>query len=383
MKVLWTSNAPWSATGYGGQTKIFTPKLNEHFDVAIFATYGLGGDKTMWEGMTVYPQGFDAYGNDVIVDWALEHFGGDRNAGWLVILYDAWVYANPGIGTLHNAVWVPVDHDPLPAPVRRYFTELNGVPIAMSKFGQEKFAQADIEALYVPHGIHDVYEPKPKSEAREALGIPEDAFVVGMNAANKGKELHRKGFSQAFEAFTRFSLDHSDALLYVHAEKTGMEGTVGWNLEELAYVYGIEDKVRFPASMRNPVPVEAMPWLYSAFDVFLNPAYGEGFGIPIVEAQACGVPVIVTRHTAMTELVGDGWHVGGINMFHEKMRAFWRIPDPAQIKEALDEAYEKTTPSEKAVAFAAAYKADRVFQDHMLPVFMSLAERVDPMGVPV
>lgn len=380
MKISWVSNAPWTKTGYGQQTSIFAPRLNEHFDVAITASWGFGGDKTIWQGMPVYPQGFDAYGNDVMVGWALDHFGGDRNAGWLVILYDAWVFANEEIGTLHNAVWVPVDHDPLPPPVYAYFKKMNGLPLAMSRFGQEKFAQVDIEALYVPHAVHPAYKPKPKAEGREALGIPEDAFVVGMNAANKGNEMHRKGFSQAFEGFTRFAKDRSDAILYVHSEETGFQGTVGWDLRRLADIYGILDKVRFADQhvYKTGIATEAMPYLYSSFDVFLNPAYGEGFGIPIIEAQACGVPVVVTNHTAMKEICGDGWAVGGINMYHEKMASFWKIPDPNQIADALKEATDRTGPSQKAVDFAAHYHADTVFDQFMLPAFQSMEERINP-----
>lgn len=334
----------------------------------------------MWEGMVVYPQGFDAYGNDVIVAWALDHFNGDRNAGWLFTLYDAWVFRNPDIKSLHNAVWVPVDHDPLPPIVWGYFEQHQGVPVAMSKFGVEKFAQHDIEALYIPHGVHPAFEPKPKVEAREALGIPEDAFVVGMNAANKGREIHRKGFSQAFEGFARFAATHSDAILYVHSESSGMDGTVGWNLKGLAEFWNVADRTFFvdQHAYKTGLAVEAMPWLYSSFDVFLNPAYGEGFGIPIVEAQACGVPVVVTDHTAMRELCGDGWKIPGVNMFHEKMAAIWKIPDPPHIAEALREAYNRTGTSDQAVEFAAAYKADRVFNEHMLPVFASLEERINP-----
>ncbi len=46
--------------------------------------------------------------------------------------------------------------------------------------------------------------------------------------------------------------------------------------------------------------------MYNAADVFLGPSRGEGFGIPIIEAQACGTPVIVTNFSSMPELVRWG-----------------------------------------------------------------------------
>jgi glycosyltransferase involved in cell wall biosynthesis len=345
-------------------------------DIAISAQYGLGGNTLHWEGIKVYPSGYDTWGNDVLPSYALDHLG-HANNGWIFTLFDSWVFQNAGIAQFHNAVWAPVDHKPVPPPVLRYFTDFNGMPIAMSKFGQEEFAHAGLEALYIPHGIDPVYEPKSQVEAREAMGIPADAFVVGMNAHNKGGELHRKGYSQAFQAFSKFAKE--DCILYVQAESHGHSS--GWDLERYAQALGI--KVKFADQFQyrlGGVPPEAMPHLYSAFDVFLNPAYGEGFGIPIVEAQACGVPVIVTDWTSMPELVGDGWVIDGIPMWHESQGAFWKIPDIGGIVGALEDCYARSRgPSRVAVKFAEQYRADRVFTEFMLPVFAELSERIDPV----
>jgi glycosyltransferase involved in cell wall biosynthesis len=253
----------------------------------------------------------------------------------------------------------------------------------MSKFGVEKFAQADLEALYIPHAFHPAYEPKDRAEAREALRIPEDAFVVGTNLTNKSSGMvHRKAYGQVFEGFTYFAQSHPDAILYVHAEASGYQAQVGWDLKALAETYGIRDRIRFADqhSFRMGIPIEAMPWLYSAFDVLLHSTMGEGFGVPIIEAQACGTPVVVTDFTSMPELVGDGWKVGGIHWYSDRTRSFWMVPDPVQIAEALGEAYKRGgARSDKAVEFAQAYTADRVFEDHMLPVFENLRERIDPL----
>jgi glycosyltransferase involved in cell wall biosynthesis len=84
----------------------------------------------------------------------------------------------------------------------------------------------------------------------------------------------------------------------------------------------------------DPYAPSAMAKIYNAMDVLLNPAMGEGFGITVLEAQACGVPAIVTDFTAMREVCGAGWHV--------KHQPYWTglgswqaIPDVDDIVSAL------------------------------------------------
>jgi glycosyltransferase involved in cell wall biosynthesis len=384
MRILWHSNAPWVPTGYGQQTRLFTPLIKAMgHDVAISAMFGLGGSTSTYDGMNVYPSGYDAYGNDALPSYALHHLK-HRDHGWLITLFDVWPLNNPYLKDFHTAAWVPVDHDPIPPNVLRFFTDTQTVPIAMSRFGQKALARFGVEALYVPHGFDPAFEPKDQAESREALGVPADAFVVGMNAANKaGKELHRKNFDGAFQAFARFAGQRDDAFLYVHTESTGL---IGHNLENLAAYLQIEDKVRFADQFnyRLGVPTEYMPNLYSAFDVFLNPAFGEGFGVPIIEAQACGVPVIVTDFTAMSELAGPGWKVGGDLVWHEPNESMWMRPAVGGLVDALEEAHDARgveSLKDAAVAFAAPYRADRVFVEYWLPVLANLEERIYPEAV--
>src|SRR5690606_17951882 len=62
--------------------------------------------------------------------------------------------------------------------------------------------------------------------------------------------------------------------------------------------------------MRNEYTPAMLNKLYNAADVFILPSAGEGFGVPVIEAQASGCPVIVTDFTAQTELCGAGWLIG-------------------------------------------------------------------------
>jgi glycosyltransferase involved in cell wall biosynthesis len=381
MKVAWYSNAPWAGTGYGQQTDLFTELMqaNGH-DVAILANYGLNGAPRGWKGMPVYPGGYDVWANDVLPLHARHHFGQDN--GLIITLCDVWVIKNPLLKEMAVASWVPIDHTPIPPKVAAYFTEYGARPIAMSKFGLEELQNLGLDALYVPHGIDtDIFRPVTEVDGvpvRQVLGLPADAFVVGMNAANKGSQKIRKAFPQVFVAFAMFLRKRPDAVLYLHTEKHGQ--SAGVDLVRLAQACGIpEGKVIYTDqyAYRMGLKPEMLAAMYSAFDVLLSPSMGEGFGIPVVEAQACGVPVIVSDATAQPELVGSGWAVGGVPDWDEAQGSWLHLPDVFEIAASLDEAYEGGGDREEARRFALAYDHRTVYRDHWVPVLAELGRTVE------
>ena len=112
-------------------------------------------------------------------------------------------------------------------------------------------SQRGLQPCYVPHGIDTtVFKPQPENKAaiRAELGIPEDAFLVGMVAANQGNpSFARKGFPQAFQAFARFAKEHKDAWMYLHTQAKPTRGDNGINLEVLSVATGCPaDRLRFP-----------------------------------------------------------------------------------------------------------------------------------------
>jgi glycosyltransferase involved in cell wall biosynthesis len=68
-----------------------------------------------------------------------------------------------------------------------------------------------------------------------------------------------------------------------------------------AKALGVTEKVRF----LDYVPAEDLPALYTGADVFVLPSLYEGFGLPILEAMACGTPVIASRTSSIPEVTGD------------------------------------------------------------------------------
>lgn len=382
MKVLWHANAPFANTGYGQQTAIFAPLLREDgHEVAISAFYGLQGAILEWNGFRIYPAGYDAYGNDVLLAHAQDHFGGELLDGLIVTLVDVWVLQAANLTRTNCACWVPIDHDPAPPRVVEFLHSFGGFPIAMSRFGQRAMADRDIEAFYVPHGIDtDLFSPRDRNEVRDALGFPRDAFLVSMVAANKGFP-PRKGFPEAIKAWAEFSRRHTDAILYLHTEQYGM--VEGVNLHSILAQHDVDwDRVKLVDQYRYHVgmPADYLAQIYNASDVLLNPSYGEGFGIPVIEAQACGTPVITTNFSAMPELTGAGWLCEGQD-FWTMQGSYMRVPSVEAIYAALEHAYtEAAGVREKAREFALQYDARVVMNDYWRPVLAEIESKTLPVA---
>ena len=351
--------------------------MAEHYDLAISSFYGLEGDRLNWEGIPVLPGLGGEYGNVPLPQHAKHFLGGE---GLIVTLMDVWVLSTQMAAELDMACWVPVDHDPAPPDVIEFFAVTGAIPIAMSRFGQRQLERFD--PLYVPHAVDtEVFRPLDRAEVRKATGVPEDAFLVGMVAANKGRP-SRKSFQEALEAFRLLRGRHDNARLYLH---TTLDATFsqGENIAELVDSLGLTDSVLVADQYRqafNPLPPEKMAQVYATFDVLLNPAQGEGFGIPIIEAQACGIPAIVTDFSAMSEVCGAGWKVGTRPRWTGQ-RSWQAYPDVGDIADALFDCYEMSDAdrdalSVKARDHALAYDADRVMAEHMLPALREVEARI-------
>lgn len=382
--ICWTSNSPWASTGYGQQTaQVVTRLAQAGHQVAVASNYGLDGAGSVWNGIPQYARGFESYSNDIIPAHAQDWFARYPNLDpLLVTLYDVWVYRGPKWGELPIASWVPVDHAPAPPAVLKWCALPNVTPIAMSQHGKRMLQMADIDCHYIPHAIEPVFKPTEsfadtdggRITGRNLMGIDDDKFVVLINAANKGALPNRKAFPEMLLAFAIFAQTHDDAVLYLHTERSPMQA--GINLDTLISAVGIEShQVKFtdPYAYRMGLPQEAMAALYTAADVLLMPSMGEGFGIPAIEAQACGTPVILSDFSAQTELLGDGWLVEGQPFWNSSQDSWLITPLVPSIINTLNAAYERgRRQSDQAITFAKQYDADHIFREHWVPLLASL-----------
>jgi glycosyltransferase involved in cell wall biosynthesis len=141
----------------------------------------------------------------------------------------------------------------------------------------------DPAAVTVVHqGVdHDTYRPVEQSAARERLGLDPSAryvLVVASNATHKRMDLARTIFAEL-----RARDEEIQLLKAGYGEALAGDGirNIGWLAEE------------------------DMPLLYNAADVYLHPSEYEGFGLPVLEAMACGVPVVANECASIPEFTPD------------------------------------------------------------------------------
>jgi glycosyltransferase involved in cell wall biosynthesis len=382
LKITILSNAPWSVTGYGNQVRAMLPRLEalDH-ELAVISFYGLEGGVIRQGNTRIYPRGQHPYGVDVI-DAHTAHFNNGKPGGLCISLMDSWVIDPNAIRQTRWVPLFPVDHNPLPPPIKARI-ERAWDRIVYSKFGERMVHNAGLSCHYVPHMIDThVYKPQPQAYARQQLGVPQDAFVVGMVAANKGNP-SRKCFQQQLQAFAEFHHRHADTLLYLHTAKGQQGGAEAVNLPELVDYLGLTDCTRFVDQYMNflGLPDEAVALTYNAFDVLTSVSMGEGFGIPIAEAQACGVPVIVGDWTSMGELCFAGWKIDAddADPLWTPLGAFQFVPRVGAIVDAYEEAYKNAGNlklKKQARQGALAYDAETVTQRYWKPVLEELEQRI-------
>lgn len=378
--------APWITTAYGQQAAQLAAALkDEGYQVAIFAYAGLLGTERTWRGITVYPAGRVKFGQDVVASHA-RRFGADL----VLILTDSFALDPLIIQAMTEeravAYWCPIDaiamdavEDPLPVLYQAVFMGAPAaVPIAMSRFGQRLLEQAGHDALYVPHMIDtDVFRPQDRAEVRARRGIPEDAFIIGMNAANS--DTLRKNFPGQMAAWKRARKPGWQ--LWLHTDAFGdMAG--GLDLRWEAASRGIYDDVYWPDPddyVAGRIDTAQLADWYACLDLYSQCSLAEGFGITPYEAQACGIPVVVTDGSAMTESCGAGWAIPGEPITNPALRAEWVLPLRTRISQAYKRAAANPATlaalAPRARTFAGQYAIPHVMDTYWKPALKALEER--------
>lgn len=217
--------------------------------------------------------------------------------------------------------YVPCDGTNLPPEWTEVVPRVTTM-LAMSKWGQQAYSTPERPVDLVYHGVdtdtfHPVSKDHPiilegsgevltsKRDCKRVFKFDPEGFLVLRVDANSG----RKDYAASYKALVPFMERHSDVQVHFHGQATNSQS--GVNLAALwSRTPQFKPGVRWfvPGLLEGTPgwPISHLAALYNAADVFLSTSRGEGFGLTIAEAAACGVPVVAQNVSAIPEVVGPG-----------------------------------------------------------------------------
>ena len=374
MKIVWMTDSPTSPSGCENVTRFVCDGLAARGHQVSILGWQAHGSPSRWRGCLLYPVRLDSFGSDVLMNY-LQKLRPDV----LVTLADVWwltYVANPLIANFMRtagipwALYYPIDgdmgHGRLPASWVRILETVD-LPIAMSQYGRDVSRANGIAPAYIPHGVDTgVYRPPvDKNTAKRAMGY-EGKFVILSDARNQPRKL----IPRALDVFRRFAEGRPDVLLHLHCDPddpAARSTEYHYDLRADIAFLGLTDKVRLTKGMSigAGLPLDRLAAIYQAADVHLLASWGEGFGLPTLQAASTGLVPMASDYTASRELVLD--HGEPVRVRHFLLdqfglrRALIDIDDGVERLERLyrdrDLLAEK---SEAARRFAEAYDWGRV-----------------------
>jgi hypothetical protein len=357
MRILIHGAPPYATSGYGKYCKAVASALRDlGHDVAISMYAGVHEER-IWNGIQLLGTGGNNAGNGVI---ALNYRRWKSDC--MIVITDPFVLMPDQFKGLTVFPWVPVDVEPLGVMDHMWLDQLAKIadvhPIAMSEHAKKMMAAKDIESVYIPMAT----ELRPDEAAgrawRDAKSIPEDMFLIAKIGVNN--EDDRKAYTVTLHAFSSFihqkSMRGRKTGLYLHCQAQARKSP---NLAHMAAGLGLKNHIAFCDEEMRSADVyddDYLHGMYNAADVLDAVSKGEGFGVPIIEALACGTPVITSRNSACTEKISPewGWLVSGQKEWAMHHQAAWQTPFISEVERAYEKARVSARGMRKAAAAAGA-----------------------------
>lgn len=320
-KVLWLGDAGCT-TGFGRVTHSIGERLvDKGHDISVLA-YNFRGDywpttlklyrpntlksEDIW-GRTRIIELLAAVEPDVVV---MLH-----DANLLISLLAENSYDTEKILLRYRPIltYIPVDGINRPPAWAEFLGKFTNV-VTMSKFGQAAFPGSKM----VYHGLDSdqfwpVSDKRPittstgivcrnKAECKEAFGRDKDTFLILRVDKNSG----RKDWPATIQAIWPLMKRHKDITVHLHTEARNDSGILIDAL--LSREPELHSRFSTPDLFNSFIgwKQQDLNALYNSADLFVTTSRGEGFGLTIEEALACGVPVVAQNVSAIPEVVGPG-----------------------------------------------------------------------------
>lgn len=209
----------------------------------------------------------------------------------VVTVHDVFAWSCPGNSTLLDQIiyrqWLP-----------RVLPKMSAV-ITVSQQSRQDIQQylappAD-RVKIIPYGVTPLFRPLPRTQVKKHLETEfniSDPYILYVGALTV-----RKNIKRALEAFALIS-DQMPSLRFI------LVGPRSWKqspVEEIIERLDIGDKIL----LTGPLTDKDLPALYNGAELFIFPSLYEGFGLPVLEAMACGTPVLTSNLSSLPEVTGD------------------------------------------------------------------------------
>jgi glycosyltransferase involved in cell wall biosynthesis len=248
------------------------------------------------------------------------------------------------LDVLHSPDFIPPRYTRYPAVITVHDLAFLLYPRFLTKQSARYYGQVDVAARRAAHII--AVSQSTRRDVIKLLGVPSDKVTVIHEAAQPlfrpldraqarqhvasvfGVEQDfilfvstiepRKNLPTLLEAFRKMRDVHRVEVKMVVA------GRRGWLTEEMNDQI---DKLQLNGHVHflGAVPNEELLYLYNAAKVFALPSFYEGFGLPPLEAMACGTPIVVSNTSSLPEVVGDAGQLVDPNDVEAWSVVLWRV----------------------------------------------------------
>ena len=278
-RVLWVSNSSrfWKWLGYVDKFILFIPSIARHLRWADVVHVTDHSNSMYIPWVKSKPNVITCH--DVIAVQAAKGMVDGWNVGWTGRLFQRLIVKGLGSADLVACV--------------SHLTRRELLALGLAE---------EPRVTVVLNGLNDDFRPVPPEEAQRLIqrfGISvEDKYLIHV-----GWDLARKNRRMVLEAFIALQ-EHAkssgrpapvDQLLFVGPELVP-------EMAELAQKHGVADRVKTVQGVSH----EELRALYASATALLFPSLQEGFGWPVIEAQACGCPVFTSDLAPMNEIGGEG-----------------------------------------------------------------------------
>lgn len=237
--------------------------------------------------------------------------------------------------TLHDLSFVRLPHC-FPPTLHEYL--MRNVPLAARRadliLADSEHTRRDvIELLGVtPQRVRTVYpgvEPRfcPIADADTLQAVREKYHLPSQFILSVGTVQPRKNYAALISALAR--LPHADIHLVIVGGRGWLYQDIFARVDEL----GLQERVHFVGFAADA----DLPAIYNLAQVFALPTLYEGFGLPPLEAMACGVPVLTSDNSSLPEVVGDAGLMVDAGDMDALTDALTRLLDDADLRRTLIE----------------------------------------------